>query len=165
MARIKMRSSYHHAFLLMAEAYQELKADDTVENRLDARLLFPNLIRRVLESFLAFKRPEQTGDFTGAMRETTSMLDSANYPGDSEALRQQLTRYAHAYSHSETPDTNDVVNPDEIVSALAAVFTFMKHLDDAHFRGLCDIVGVDPGHLAPAMAADELAGGGFAITA
>jgi wobble nucleotide-excising tRNase len=144
-----MRSSYHHAFLLMAKAHDTLKSDDTLENRMDAQLLFPNLIRRVLESFLAFKRPDQTGDFTGAMRETTAMLEVAGYQGDAEALRQQLTRYTHAYSHSETPDTNEVVNPDEIAGALAAVFGFMKQLDEGHFRGLCDVVGVDQGHLVP----------------
>lgn len=154
-ARKKMRSSYHHAFLLMAQAHQNLKDQDTLENRLDARLLFPNLIRRVLESFLAFKRPEQTGDFTKAMRETTVMLESTGYDGDAEALRQQLTRYAHAYSHSETPDTNEVVNPDEIASALAAVFTFMKQLDNGHFSGLCDVVGIDPELLVAPPANDE----------
>lgn len=154
-ARKKMRSSYHHAFLLMAQAHQKLKTDDTLENRLDAQLLFPNLIRRVLESFLAFKRPEQTGDFTGAMRATTAMLEAVGYPGDAEALRQQLTRYAHAYSHCETSDTNDVVNPDEIVSALAAVFSFMKQLDEAHFCGLCDVVGIDSDQLVPSLADSE----------
>lgn len=150
-ARKKMRSSYHHAFLLMAKAHQKLKAEDVLENRLDAQLLFPNLIRRVLESFLAFKRPELTGNFTEAMRKATPMLEEAGYKGDAAALRQQLTRYTHAYSHSETPDTNDVVNSDEIASALAAAFSFMRLLDDAHFRGLCDVVGVDPDQLAATL--------------
>lgn len=147
--RKKMRSSYHHAFLLMARAHDELQTNDTVESRLDAQLLFPNVIRRVLESFLAFKRPGQTGDFTGAMRKTTAMLEHAGYDGDADALRQQLTRFTHAYSHSETPDISDVVNPDEIASALAAVFSFMKQLDDGHFYGLCEAVGVDPQRLVP----------------
>lgn len=151
-ARKKMRSSYHHSFLLMARAHHELQTDDSLENRLDAQLLFPNLIRRVLESFLAFKRPGYAGDFTNAMRETTTMLEQSGYKGDAEALRQQLTRYTHAYSHSETPDTNDIVNPDEIAGALAAVFRFMKQLDEGHFCGLCDVVGVDPEHLVPPTA-------------
>jgi wobble nucleotide-excising tRNase len=148
-ARTKLRSSYHHAFLLMTQAHQDLQVLDTLEKRLDAQLLFPNLIRRVLESFLAFKRPDQTGDFTSAMRQTTAMLEDAGYEGDAEALRQQLTRYTHAYSHSETPDTNDVVNPDEIAGAFTAVFAFMKQLDESHFRGLCEVVGADPGELVP----------------
>lgn len=154
-ARRKMRSSYHHAFLLMAEAHNKLQCHDTVELRLDTQLLFPNLIRRVLESFLAFKRPGKTGDFTGAMRETTAMLQGAGYTGDAEALRQQLTRYTHAYSHSETPDTNEVVNPDEIAGALVAVFAFMRQLDEDHFCGLCEAVGVEPDALAPPMLDDD----------
>jgi wobble nucleotide-excising tRNase len=151
-ARKKMRSSYHHAFLLMTKAHEALKKEDTVENRMDAQLLFPNLIRRVLESFLAFKHPDQTGDFTSAMRQTTAMLEAAGYGGNAEALRQQLTRYTHAYSHSESPDTNEAVNPDEIASALAAVFNFMQFLDEGHFRGLCRVVGVEPVHLVPPTA-------------
>jgi wobble nucleotide-excising tRNase len=147
--RKKMRSSYHHAFLLMVKAHTALESDDKLENRLDAQLLFPNLIRRVLESFMAFKRPSKTGDFTGAMRATTAMLEQAGYSGDAEALRQRLTRYTHAYSHSETPDTNEVVNPDEIAGALVAVFAFMRLLDEGHFSGLCEVVGVDPDVLAP----------------
>lgn len=147
--RKKMRSSYHHAFMLMANAHEKLKRDDTIEHRMDAQLLFPNLIRRVLESFLAFKRPGHAGDFTGAMRETTAMLESAGYQGNAEALRQQLTRYTHAYSHSESPDTNDVVNPEEVAGALSATFSFMRHLDGEHFRGLCGVVGVDPDVLVP----------------
>jgi wobble nucleotide-excising tRNase len=155
-AHTKLRSSYHHAFLLMAQAHHDLQILDTLEKRLDAQLLFPNLIRRVLESFLAFKRPDQTGDFTSAMRQTTAMLEDAGYEGDAEALRQQLTRYTHAYSHSETPDTNDVVNPDEIAGALTAAFRFMKQLDAGHFRGLCEVVGVDPDELvSPAVDGNE----------
>lgn len=159
MMRKKMRSSYHHAFLLMAKAHADLTSHDTLENRLDAQLLFPNLIRRVLESFLAFKRPDQVGDFTGAMRQTTAMLECAGYKGDAEALRQQLTRYTHAYSHSETPDTSEVVNPDEIAAALAAVFAFMRHLDDGHFSGLCSVIGVEPDNLVPPLLeeADDVA--------
>lgn len=142
-SRKKLRSSYHHAFLLMANAYVKLKGGDTLENRLDAQLLFPNVIRRVLESFLAFKVPNQTGNFTAAMRSAAALLEAVDYEGDSEALRQQLTRFAHTYSHSETPDTNEAVNPDEIFAALAAVFQFMHRLDDAHFCGLCEVVGFD----------------------
>ncbi|WP_298045177.1 AAA family ATPase [uncultured Citricoccus sp.] len=153
-ARKKLRSSYHHAFLMMALAHKDLRTTDSLENRLDAQLLFPNVIRRVLESFLAFKRPEMTGDFTGSMRETTAMLEAAGYEGDADALRQQLTRFTHAHSHSETPDTNDVVNGDEVATVLSTVFVFLKHLDEAHFNGLCEVVGIDPDDLAAAPVED-----------
>lgn len=145
--RLKIRSSYHHAFLALVDARRGLAAGGSLEARLDAQLLFPNVIRRVLESFLAFKHPERIGDFTAGMRDTEVLLRDAGYQGDAAALRQQLTRFAHTYSHSDTPETDTIVNPDEIEVAIDAVFTFMKHLDDRHFNGLCKALDVDPTEL------------------
>ncbi|MGO4453415.1 AAA family ATPase [Arthrobacter sp. RAF14] len=142
-ARKKIRSTYHHAFIAVVEAKQRLDNDDSLENRLDAQLLFPNVIRRMLESFLAFKYPERVGNFNDSMRDAGKMLAAANYSGDADALRLRLTRYAHAYSHSESPATDDVVNPEEVRPAIAAAFEFMNALDAAHFEGLCQILSVD----------------------
>lgn len=139
--RKKLRSSYHHAFLAVVEAKEKIDSDDTLEHRLDAQLLFPNVIRRLLESFLGFKRPEWVGDFTTAMRNSTALLEASAYEGDSDALRQRLTRYTHTHSHSENPDVTSTVSPDEIGPAISSVFTFMNQLDAAHFEGLCEVAG------------------------
>lgn len=147
--RKKIRSSYHHAFIAVADAKEKLEQDDSLEQRLDAQLLFPNVIRRLLESFLAFKRPDWVGDFTGAMRNAGELLLAYGYEGDADALRQQLTRYAHAYSHSESPETDTTVNPDEIYGAIGAVFVFMNQLDPDHFQGLCTAVGKEASQLLP----------------
>lgn len=147
--RKKIRSTYHHAFISVVGAKAKLAESDSLENRLDAQLLFPNVIRRILESFLAFKRPDWVGDFTASMREAGKLLVDSGYAGDADALRQQLTRYAHAYSHSETPETDGTVSPDEISAAISSVFVFMDHLDREHFVGLCRVVGADPVALLP----------------
>ena len=160
--RLKVRSSYHHAFLALVDARRGLAAGGSLEARLDAQLLFPNVIRRVLESFLAFKHPERIGDFTTGMRDTEALLREAGYQGDPAALRQQLTRFAHAYSHSDTPETDIVVNPDEIEAVIDAVFTFMKHLDDRHFSGLCRALDVDPTELVPSDVTRHAYAGGSA---
>ncbi len=148
--RKKIRSSYHHAFIAVADAKEKLEQNDSLDHRLDAQLLFPNVMRRLLESFLAFKRPDWVGDFTTAMRNAGELLASSGYRGDADALRQQLTRYAHAYSHSESPETDTTINPDEIYSAISSVFVFMNQLDPDHFRGLCAVVGKDASELLPA---------------
>jgi wobble nucleotide-excising tRNase len=153
--RKKIRSSYHHAFISVVDAKKKLAESDSLENRLDAQLLFPNVIRRILESFLAFKRPDWLGDFTASMRKAGQLLIDSGYGGDADALRQQLTRYAHAYSHSQTPETDDTVSPDEIDAALSAVFVFMDQLDHEHFVGLCTVVGADPVTLLPESAAGD----------
>ena len=114
-----------------------------MDNRLDAQLLFPNVIRRILESFLAFKLPQQVGNLNQSMRVAGDLLRKSNYQGDADALRLRLTRYAHAYSHSESPATDSMINPDEVRSAIAAVFEFINALDPEHLDGLCAVLEVD----------------------
>ncbi|RFZ15663.1 hypothetical protein DSM43518_00215 [Mycobacterium marinum] len=148
-SRKKVRSSYHHAFICLADAVRNLAEDDSLESRLDAQLLFPNVVRRMLETFLAFKRPEWVGDFNSAMRNSAELLKDAGYRGDANALRLRLTRYANAYSHDEDPSTDRTVNPDEVATAIRAAFEFMNQLDKSHFVGLCRTVGIDPSDLLP----------------
>ncbi len=150
LARRKVRSTYHHGFIAIAAARKSLLADDSLENRLDAQLLFPNVIRRTLETFLAFKRPEWVGNFNAAMRNSEQLLKDAGFDGDWDALRNRLTRYSHAYSHSETPATDVVVSPEEVSTAIGCVFEFMSAIDPDHFAGLCEVVGLQAAELLPA---------------
>lgn len=145
--RKKIRSAYHHAFITAVQAHRELVADDSIEKKLDALLLYPNMLRRMLETFLAFKNPASVGNFTSAMRKISDTLEDQGYPGDADALRLQLTRFTHASSHAESPETDVAANPDEIKVIITAVFTFMHAIDKTHFDGLCKIVGVDPSDL------------------
>lgn len=148
-ARKMIRSTYHHAFMALADARLQLAKDDSTENRLNAQLLFPNIIRRVLETFLAFKHPEWVGNLNSAMRKSAELLRESGYQGDADALRLRLIRYAHAYSHSESPATDITVSPDEVSTAIASVFDFMDCLDSDHFVGLCEVVDIDPASLLP----------------
>lgn len=148
-ARKMIRSTYHHAFMALADARLQLAEDDSMENRLNAQLLFPNVIRRVLETFLAFKHPEWVGNLNSAMRKSAELLRASGYRGDADALRLRLTRYAHAYSHSESPATDITVSPDEASTAISSVFEFMNCLDQDHFTGLCEVVDIDPQSLLP----------------
>lgn len=145
--RKKMRSSYYHAFMVVEEAKRKLNANNSLENRLDAQLLFPNVIRRLLESFLAFKFPASVGNFNGSMRNAGKLLNDAGYEGDADALRLRLTRYTHAYSHNESPSIGDIVSPDEVRTAISAVFIFMKALDPKHLSGLCEVLEIDENEL------------------
>ena len=146
-AKRKLRSTYHHAFITVARAGLALRDNDSLEHRLDGLLLYPNVIRRMLETFLAFKRPQLVGNFTDSMRASASMLTEAGYDGDPEPIRLRLTRFTHAYSHDESPETDVTLNPDEIGPTISAVFTFMDVLDSQHFRGLCEIAELDPADL------------------
>ena len=118
-----------------------------MEKKLDALLLYPNVIRRMLETFLAFKRPASVGDFTSAMRDIGSLLEKADYEGDADAIRLQLTRFTHSNSHADSPETDVTIDPDEIGATMAAVFTFMNAIDEEHFSGLCEVIGIEPAAL------------------
>lgn len=152
--RVKVRSAYHHAFITAARAHIALADDSTMERKLDAQLLYPNVLRRMLETFLAFKSPTTVGNFTTAMRDHGAALEAAGYQGDADALRLHLTRFTHANSHAESPETDLTASPDEVAAIIAAVFTFMNALDPAHFAGLCSVVGVEPGDIL--LAAPEV---------
>jgi len=149
--RKKVRSTYHHAFIATVDKLKDLQIDDSMENRLDAQLLFPNVVRRMLETFLAFKHPEWVGNFNLAMRNSADLLREAGYSGDADALRLRLTRYTHANSHSDSPATDTTVSPDEVKTAIEAVFEFMSQIDGPHFAGLCSVTGVDPKDVLPAV--------------
>lgn len=140
--RKKMRSNYHHGLMLLEEAKRSLDQKDNMETRLDAQLLFPNVARRVLETFLAFKIPSMVGNFDGSMREAGNLLERQGYQG-ANALRLRTTRFLHALSHDDTPESGAVIQPDETRAALAAVFEFMNALDSEHMDGLCDVLGLD----------------------
>ena len=145
--RLKVRSAYHHAFIAVVRAHAALVIDPTMEKKLDAMLLYPNVLRRMLETFLAFKSPTSVGNFTTAMRDIGATLEDLDYNGDPDALRLQLTRFTHANSHAESPETDVAVSPDEIGATIAAVFTFMNTVDQKHFEGLCEVIGVTPADL------------------
>lgn len=149
--RNRMRSSYHHAILMLVDAKRRLDSDDSLEARLDAQMLFPNVLRRTLETFLAFKLPKLVGNFNGSMSEAGELLKKAQYPGDVDALQNRLTRYTHAYSHSDTPDTERTVSPDEVRTAIGASFTFMYYVDRGHFEGICEVLELE----ASSLVADE----------
>jgi wobble nucleotide-excising tRNase len=140
--RLKLNSAYHHAFVTVVRAYQSLASNSSMEAKLDAFLLYPNVLRRILETFLAFKNPTSVGNFTGSMNASGKILEEFDYKGDSDALRLQLTRFTHAYSHAESPETDVTVSPEEIGTVIAAVFTFMNAVDRRHFEGLCEVIGV-----------------------
>jgi wobble nucleotide-excising tRNase len=146
-ARQRLRSAYTHSFCHLAEAYVQLLDDDSLEHRLDAHLLLPNVVRRVLESFLAFKVPNQLGNLHMSMREAVPMLEAGGYPGDADVLRQRLTRYAHAYSHSDGVTTDQIVSPEEAKPALGALFEFIHRIDPGHFAGQCSVAGVEVSQL------------------
>jgi wobble nucleotide-excising tRNase len=147
--RKKIRSGYHHSFIALADAHQRLIDDDSFERRLEAQLLFPNVIRSTLETFLAFKIPGQVGDLAKLMAATEKMLVEGGFEGDGDALRHNLLRYSNVYSHNESPQTERTLIPDEILAAIKSLFVFLNAVDRHHFEGMCEATGLTAADLLP----------------
>lgn len=149
--RKKVRSGYHHAFMAVGDGLLELKqqADSSEygDKLLDAQLLFPNVIRRVLETFLAFKLPGSAGNLNAMMTASEELVTADNRNAALQTLRHDLLRYSNAASHDTSPETDRVLPPDEIPRAMTNLFRFMKMVDSSHFQGMCEATGFDPATL------------------
>ena len=75
--------------------------------------MLPNMARRLLEAFLAFRQP----DLPGALRQKMLDVDF------DEAKKSQILRFVHTYSH------NDVIGePDHDPSLLSEAPTVLSGL-------------------------------------
>lgn len=158
-ARRKSRSAYHHAFISVAAAQGALvNSRSSFDTRLEAQLLFPNVVRKLLETFMAFKRPGQMGGLSEAMAAVDESLAGSGFEGDSAALRHDLLRFANVYSHSNTPESDFLVSPEETLPAINAVFEFMSWVDPEHFKGMCDATRLNPDDLVPGFSSRQSVG-------
>jgi len=91
------------------------------------------------------------GGLSEAMAAIDDVLSASGFEGDSGALRHDLLRYGNVYSHSESPESNALVSPEETLPAINAVFEFMYWVDAEHFQGMCDATRLDPSVLVPKL--------------
>lgn len=147
--RKKLCSTYHHYFMKLAEAKIQLDSGASLDIKQDATLLFPNVMRRMLEMFLAFKFPHHLGNFTVSMQNSVSLIPNECSDFDFNALRLRLTRYTHSFSHNESLDVSETTNVDEIHRMINDVFTFVYLVDQIHFEGMCESLGQDACTLLP----------------
>lgn len=103
------------------------------EQDLERNYVLPNMARRMLEAFLAFRIPQISGDLWKKMK---------SIPFD-EAKKVRILRFLHTHSHSIA-----VGEPEHDLSALAeapAVLTdlleMMKSLDSAHYSAMVELAG------------------------
>jgi wobble nucleotide-excising tRNase len=122
-------SEYHYLFACVYRRVQE-----QVQGGLEANYIFPNMARRLLETFLAFRRPQHAG-------ELVQKLQSIEFD---ETKKLRILRFLNTHSHADA-----VVDPEHDPSALGeaqAVLTdllaLIRHEDTAH----CDamVALVDP---------------------
>ena len=124
-------SEYHYLFSLVSICVEEGAESENIPG-----YIMPNVIRRVLELFLAFKLPDSRGlgDKIGH-----SLVQKANLD---QARLQALNRLAQVESHSDNLDDLvgfSAMTIEETQKAAEAVMKLIDALDHDHFTRLCEL--------------------------
>lgn len=109
---------------------EESKKDD--EPTLKAYYTLPNMARRLLEAFLAFRAPYQTGGLC-------KQLDANDHDN---AAKTRILRFLLAFSHLDQiadPEHNPSMLAER-PSVLREHFALIEHTDAAHFKSMNDLV-------------------------
>ena len=142
-------SEYQYLF---KRVYDEAHRDDVVQ--LEHHYGLPNVARRLIEAFLAFRFPEMSGDLGPRLDRVT--FDSAK--------KTRILRLLNTYSHAGA-----ISDPEHDLSLLAEtqpvlldLLELMKTVDKDHYEGLEKLVAPTGG--PPASAEQSGAGAKHAVS-
>lgn len=121
-------SEYHYLFKRVFE-----EANKAPQADLSSYYEHPNLARRLLESFLAFRLPGNQGK---SFHQRLDLVDV------DAAVRSRIYRFLNAYSHSDRiaePD-HDLSLLSEAPVVMADVLGVIQRMDEPHFRAMKNLV-------------------------
>jgi wobble nucleotide-excising tRNase len=123
-------SEYQYLFSLV---YKNASSPD---KNLENYYLLPNVSRRLLESFFAFRYPTQIGNFGNQLAKSTI----------SEERKTRILRYTDANSHSDhirSDPEGDLSYLDETPQVLNDILDLIKEEDEKHFSEIISIIKKD----------------------
>jgi wobble nucleotide-excising tRNase len=126
----KFTSEYHYLFSIVYQHATSPKQD------LRNYYLVPNISRRLLESFFAFRYPTQIGNFGNQFAKSTLSKEKIT----------RIRRYTDANSHSDhirTDTESDLSYLDETPQVLNDILELMKNEDEKHFNEMISIVRLE----------------------
>jgi len=125
-------SEYHYLFACIYRA-----ASSDAPGPLEQNYALPNMARRLLESFLAFRRPEISGDLWKKM-------ESVDFE---EAKKLRILRFLHTHSHSDTvgEPEHDLSLLTEAKSVLKDLLELIKSEDKAHYDAMVKLMNKETG--------------------
>jgi wobble nucleotide-excising tRNase len=119
-------SEYHYLFACVHRAWTM-----PTSAGLEAYYHIPNVARRLLESFLAFKVPDASGELYNA-------LQLVSFDGD---RKTRILRFLHTQSHgSGLVPSHDPSGLGECPAVLSDLFELMRSLDDRHVAAMIELV-------------------------
>lgn len=120
-------SEYHYLFACVHRA-----ANTTGETELEQNYGLPNVARRLLEMFLAFRRPQIAGELWQKLKDVTF----------DEAKKVRIARFVHTHSHGDTvgEPEHDPSLLGEARAVLADLLELIKSEDAQHFTAMVRLV-------------------------
>lgn len=120
-------SEYHYLF---ARVYREAAASTPAA--LEGNYILPNMARRLLEAFLAFRRPEVSGELWQKLKDVKF----------DEARKLRILRFLHTHSHSAAigEPEHDPSLLGEARSVLKDLLELIKGQDPDHFSAMVRLV-------------------------
>ena len=123
----RFESEYQYLFDRLYRASTESASQDLEQN-----YVLPNMARRMLEAFLAFRQPQVSGD----------LWQKLNAVRFDEAKKLRILRFLHTHSHSIA-----VGEPEHDMTALAEgsavlkdLLEMIESLDGAHYTAMAQLV-------------------------
>lgn len=123
-------SEYHYLFYLVLKASSNVEASD-----LSNFYFMPNVARRVLESFLAFRKPSVTNE-----NRLFHMLESVIYD---HTKKTKILRFLHVHSHDDSVGTpeHDASILAETPQVMADLLALIEKEDKGHYEEMMKVVG------------------------
>ncbi len=120
-------SEYHYLF---ARVYRERSV--ATETALEQLYDIPNVARRLLETFLAFRQPQVPGELWKKLQNT--QFD--------QSKKLRIIRFVHTHSHSDRigDPEHDPSLLGEARSVLDDILAFIKAEDPGHFEAMVEVV-------------------------
>ncbi|BBA33690.1 uncharacterized protein sS8_1733 [Methylocaldum marinum] len=123
----QFESEYHYLF---ARVYRRTK--EQAQGGLEKNYIFPNMARRLLEAFLAFRHPQNAG-------ELRRKLQGINFD---ETKKLRILRFLHTHSHADAivDQEHDPSALGEAKSVLTDLLALIQHEDTAHYDAMVALV-------------------------
>jgi wobble nucleotide-excising tRNase len=123
----QFESEYHYLF---SRVYRE--SQKSGKAGLEANYIFPNMARRLLETFLAFRRPQHAGELHQKLKSITF----------DEVKKLRILRFLHTHSHADAigDPEHDPSALGEAQAVLTDLLALIKHEDQTHYDAMVELV-------------------------